>query len=273
MAAEKAPAFQFYPKDFLTDSHVVAMTLQELGAYVRLLCICWLDRSLPAEPACLARLCRVSPACFARLWPALKPCFAELDGRLVQPRMERERAKQESYRAMKAAAGKNGGRPKAEPKQDESTSQPAEKQTPSRTEAKESPPISDLRSAISDLQKEPSSADADFEVFRLAYPANRRVGGKLARAAFSRAVHIEPLPVLLRALEQAKGSEQWQTPKLIPLMTTWLNQERWLQVLPEVAVTTSLEWTCPDNPPCPIGTTAFQCHQRTALLAAKRGAA
>lgn len=38
---------------------------------------------------------------------------------------------------------------------------------------------------------------------------------------------------MLTALEQHKRSEQWQTPKLIPLMTTWLNQERWNQVLPE----------------------------------------
>ena len=41
------------------------------------------------------------------------------------------------------------------------------------------------------------------------------------------------LQAMASALEQHKRSEQWQTPKLIPLMTTWLNQERWNQTLPE----------------------------------------
>ena len=78
-----------------------------------------------------------------------------------------------------------------------------------------------------------SSADADFEQFRKAYPAARRIGGKAARDAFRRAVAVCSLKAMLTALEQHQRSEQWQTPKLIPLMTTWLNQERWRQVLPE----------------------------------------
>jgi len=78
-----------------------------------------------------------------------------------------------------------------------------------------------------------SSADADFETFRQAYPQSRRVGGKPGRNAFQRASGRQTLSSMLTALEQHKRSEQWQDPKLIPLMTTWLNQERWLQVLPE----------------------------------------
>ncbi len=80
------------------------------------------------------------------------------------------------------------------------------------------------------------SADADFEAFRLAYPASRRVGGKLALRAWTNATkgrNGTHLAVMTTALEQHKRSEQWQTPKLIPLLTTWLNQERWNQTLPE----------------------------------------
>jgi hypothetical protein len=36
----KSPAFQFYPKDFLTDENVRVMSLQERGAYITLLCLC-----------------------------------------------------------------------------------------------------------------------------------------------------------------------------------------------------------------------------------------
>ena len=78
-----------------------------------------------------------------------------------------------------------------------------------------------------------SSADADYEAFRDAYPVSRRVGGKAVKSAFLTALKACDLPMMLAALEQHKRSEQWQTPKLIPLMTTWLNQQRWLQVLPE----------------------------------------
>jgi hypothetical protein len=91
-------------------------------------------------------------------------------------------------------------------------------------------------------KKELSSADADFEAFRLAYPVSRRVGGKPGRDAFQRSGigrHGDSLATVLLALEQQKRSEQWHTPKLIPLMTTWLNQERWLQVLPEAGASAS----------------------------------
>lgn len=85
-------------------------------------------------------------------------------------------------------------------------------------------------------QSDHASADADFERFRQAYPVSRRVGGKTAKSAWKAATigrNGTHLAAMLAALEQHKRSEQWQTPKLIPLMTTWLNQERWNQTLPE----------------------------------------
>src|SRR3990167_2779335 len=77
-----------------------------------------------------------------------------------------------------------------------------------------------------------AALETEFQKFSTAYPAGRRVGGKLARHAFRTARQQVDLATMLAALNQQKRSEQWQTPKLIPLMTTWLNQERWGQVLP-----------------------------------------
>jgi uncharacterized protein YdaU (DUF1376 family) len=51
-----APAFQFYASDYLCDEHVSAMTLEEQGAYVRALCVCWREETLPADPEILARV-------------------------------------------------------------------------------------------------------------------------------------------------------------------------------------------------------------------------
>lgn len=77
------------------------------------------------------------------------------------------------------------------------------------------------------------ACDDDFERFKQAYPANRRQGGAQVEQAFLRALERTTLEDMLSALEQQRRSEQWQTPKLIPLMTTWLHQQRWAQVLPE----------------------------------------
>lgn len=114
LAAEPSPAFQFYPKDFLTDGQVASMTLDELGAYMKLLCLCWLDQSLPDEPRRLAVMVGTSPDHFAALWPQLRPCFVvREDGRLTQPRLDRERLKQAEFRAEQALKGAKGGAERA----------------------------------------------------------------------------------------------------------------------------------------------------------------
>ena len=55
---EKAPAFQWYPKDYLSDLNVVVMTLEEEGAYRRLMDYCWLHGSIPDDMAALGAMCK-----------------------------------------------------------------------------------------------------------------------------------------------------------------------------------------------------------------------
>lgn len=96
-------------------------------------------------------------------------------------------------------------------------------------------PSEDIKEKQELAKSQHASADADFVRFCQAYPASRRITGKKGRTAFRDATHGRNgthLTKLFTALEQQKHSEQWQTPKLIPLMTTWLNQERWNQELP-----------------------------------------
>lgn len=95
----RSPAFQFYPKDYLTDTNVIAMSYTERGVYWHLVSICWLEGSLPPETKALARLLGMTPTHFARLWPAIAPCFkARADGRLLHSRLEKERKAQAEYR-------------------------------------------------------------------------------------------------------------------------------------------------------------------------------
>lgn len=103
----KSPAFQFYPKDFLSSSKVQRMSLTEVGIYILLLSRAWLDGSLPSDVAEIAKLVKVPTARFAKMWRgSLSECFIERAGRLVNARMEDERKKQADFRRRQSDNGK-----------------------------------------------------------------------------------------------------------------------------------------------------------------------
>ena len=107
--AEKPPAFQWYPRDFLTDEKVVVMPNSYCGAYVRLMCHEWLEGSLPDDPAMLARLACEPAAAFAPMWELFGSKFTAhptLYGRLIHPRLQKEREKQAEWRAKSSKGGK-----------------------------------------------------------------------------------------------------------------------------------------------------------------------
>lgn len=111
--SSKSPAFQFYPKDFLTSEHVELMSLAERGVYITLICKCWIEGSLPSDVTALARLCGTPIGAFRRLWPAVEPCFRlAVNGRLTHARLEHERKKQREFRRKQAENGRLGGRPR-----------------------------------------------------------------------------------------------------------------------------------------------------------------
>lgn len=74
----------------------------------------------------------------------------------------------------------------------------------------------------------PQRVNERFETFWKAYP--KKVGKGAAQKSFER---IKPdralLETILKAIETAKGSKQWQTDggQYIPNPATWLNQRRW----------------------------------------------
>src|SRR3990167_1578952 len=213
MAAESSPAFQFYPKDFLTDGNVAVMSLEERGAYITLLCLCWQECSLPNDTKRLAQIVGVPQRIFLRIWPAIKVCFTQRDdGRFIQGRLEKERAKQDAYRRRQSDAGKASAAARQPDGNHGSTVQQPDtndEATEQSTKSKSPISVSNLRSPISDsVRKVLSSADADFERFRAAYPVSRRIGGKIGRKAFHNALKAASLDQMLTALEQQKRSEQ-----------------------------------------------------------------
>src|SRR3954447_2406595 len=96
MIRVKSPAFQWYPRDHIADPLVAVMTLEQEGAYRRLLDMCWLEGGLPAEMAVLWQVAKApNRARFEEdIWPVVQQKFYLRDGRFQHKRLDQERKKQ-----------------------------------------------------------------------------------------------------------------------------------------------------------------------------------
>ncbi len=104
----KAPAFQYYPGDF--DSDTASWTIEEVGIYQRLLNSEWMNGALPNETQRLALIARCSHEQFLKFWDTVKRKFFENgDGFLYNKRLEETRKMQMEYRKLKSKAGKISG--------------------------------------------------------------------------------------------------------------------------------------------------------------------
>ena len=93
MAKDKLPYFKWYPKDFDHNEKVRLMNLEEIGLYALCLNHSWVNGSLPADLDEIGRAMKVPAKQLRRAWPRVAPCFVEIEGRLINPRQEDERAK------------------------------------------------------------------------------------------------------------------------------------------------------------------------------------
>ncbi len=107
----KSPAFQFYPKEWLSSPKILLMTPAQEGAYIRLLGYCWDDEdcSLPDDDAILAVMSRLNEGWFKGGSTMVKRCFIshpDKVGFLTNKRLLAERKKQEIWREKSRAGGK-----------------------------------------------------------------------------------------------------------------------------------------------------------------------
>jgi uncharacterized protein YdaU (DUF1376 family) len=110
----KAPAFQFYPQDYLSSSRVAEMTLEEEGVYIRLLCYCWSCGSIPADPERCAKL--AGKGCTVEIATSVQRSFNEHptdSQRLVHNRLEIERERQQNRRDQASEAGRKSAERRA----------------------------------------------------------------------------------------------------------------------------------------------------------------
>lgn len=101
------PYVPFYCSDWLGDTKVRRMSLEERAVHFDLLCHSW-QEAVPADPDERAHLLGITRRKLDALWRRVGPCWqSDGNGGLVNPRMEKERAKQKAKR--KAGSTGAGG--------------------------------------------------------------------------------------------------------------------------------------------------------------------
>lgn len=108
---DRLGGYTWWPTDYQADEHVRMMTYEQEGIYRALLDHAWLHGSIPADMTTLVKLLGkgLSARRFAVLWPGIAPCWQPgADGRLVNGRLERERADLMAFRAERSESGRKG---------------------------------------------------------------------------------------------------------------------------------------------------------------------
>jgi len=179
----KSPAFQFYPKDFLTDENVRVMSMQERGVYITLMSFCWIEGTLPADTKRLARLCGMPAQQFNKLWKAIAPCFevnplnAE---RIIHPRLNKERVKQIIFRRRQSDKGRASSAARRQPDTAPDTNRGSTAVQPAAAK----PPEPDTNSSVcslhlqsSDSSQKNTRASEPFDSFQSSKPGNSERAG------------------------------------------------------------------------------------------------
>jgi uncharacterized protein YdaU (DUF1376 family) len=109
---QKPPAFQFYPKAWLSSTF--GMSREIKGAYIDLLAYEWDNGPLPHSPAWRARALGTDAKNGARIWAALRSKFVRTARGWINRRLEGQRRELAAHRAQaKTAAAARWDGPKS----------------------------------------------------------------------------------------------------------------------------------------------------------------
>jgi uncharacterized protein YdaU (DUF1376 family) len=213
MASNKDPAFLFYSADFLVG--VSDLTMEERGQYITLICLQHQKGRLNDRIIALS-IPNVSEYVLAKF-------DKDENGLYYNKRVEEEIEKRNKYITAQRENGAKGGRPKtrgfelAKAKQN-----PSENENENKNVNKSINSITNISSLYIDL----------FNTIWSIYP--RKEGKQYAMECFARLNPCAELAQTIKAaVERAKRSKQWQDKQFIPHFSTYLNQRRWEDELPE----------------------------------------
>lgn len=174
MVAKKDPAFLFYCTTWLHSDEVNTLSLEQQGAYVRLLCFAWLHGSIPEDREDLQQLLGLGTddAAFGRIWRKLGKLWSVMPGtpgRLINERQEQERSRRLEHAEEMRRRGAAGGKQSAEQR-----SKQGSNRSPSRAQADVAAETelssSSTSSTVGRQAGEPSYREPKFDGSRTAVP-------------------------------------------------------------------------------------------------------
>ena len=235
--------FKFYPQEWLTSTQTSGRSLEEVGLYIQLLSLQSVGDILPKSTEKLARLVGIDRRKFERLWRNVSPNFVEVEGGLVNPKLNEimasanKRSQEQSMRAH-MRWGNNPALP-AQCGDGNAASSPTgiclirskKKEEEENTKTPPSPPLGGVSVAVKASPKtDPLGNDLpDFVRFYAAYP--RHVARRAAVTAWRK---LNPPPALVETIladvRKRAGSPDWlkDNGAYIPHPATYLNGQRWL---------------------------------------------
>ena len=230
-----------YVGDYLADTG--HLTAAEHGAYLLLLMHSWRTGGLPADPARLAAIARMTATEWRRSADTITAFFTSEDGTLVSARLEAERERAINNKEQRSAAGRASARARARKQTDnenptsveralnersnktpdlhrhlhqEVISLPSEAPSPEPGKPPhDGPPKPDRRAVEAEIRQR-------FAAFYAAYP--RKDGKIAAEKAYRRALQRASADEIDAGLA---GYRFHADPQYHPLPATWLNQGRW----------------------------------------------
>jgi uncharacterized protein YdaU (DUF1376 family) len=224
---EKSPAFQFYPQDYIASAKVAEMSLEEEGAYIRLICYCWTAGSIPADPERCARL--VGKGCSVSVATAVQRAFNESPTdpqRLVHERVEKEREKQLLHRQNASKAGQKSAALRLQKHVTAGVSASESTTSNGRSTGVQRKVNSSSSSSDEDVLKNDVSCSAvQFEDFWKVYP--RKLNKQGALKAWSRATKKTDPQIVVDGAKVYADLCVGKEPEFIAHAATWLNQSRW----------------------------------------------
>lgn len=236
----KAPAFQFYPQDFISSLDVQVMNVEQVGAYMLLLSNAWIHEPqgyLPNNDLLLQRICRMNDKQWSKNKSLILKKFEKAGEFIFNARLLKELEKQGEYRKKQAQNGAKGGRPKANPKPEKPTAlsgltQPKPKKSSSISSSISSSTSED--NSIGTTVPKLSIAEM-FEQCRKIYPGTKR-GPEVELSEFAKKYKPEFSADFFRviykgiALKIKTNKELERAGRLVPEwphFKTYLYQRRW----------------------------------------------
>ncbi len=214
------PYIPLYVSDYEADT--AHLTLEEDGAYNRLLRLCWrtADCSIPDDPKWIMRKLRVTADDYYRVVePVIDEFFVSGMERVFQPRLQKEYEKAKKFQKQRSEAGKASAKSRA-------------LKTKDKVSTSVAPPLQQLEPEPELKDIPPKSPKGDFDEFWNAVP--RKVGKGAAQKAYLKAVKKVAPEILLSGIQRYAKTRAGQDHQYTVHPSRWLNEERWADEQPSL---------------------------------------